>query len=91
VISGICPKERLSIFEEVHNERVQQDAKHGGPEHDDLHTQEEWTMLVAHHNTGAWLKSDADEASRQRLYRQQMLRVAALAIASVESFDRKHR
>jgi len=73
------PKE--GILTEVAEERDRQDEKWGGPEHDDLHSVRDWIGYIRDHNKQAL---DVGE------FRQQMIRVAALAVAAVESYDRNN-
>ena|SRR5882724_12439815 len=72
-----------SIFEEIRAEREVQDAKWGGPTHDDKHTQLEWWTFIKHHSRRSIRGKKTDS------YRKQMIRVAALAIAAIQAFDRR--
>ncbi len=77
-----------AILSEVGEERARQDAE-WGRDHDDGHTQSDWVALLTRHaglavNDGVTTE-DADR------YRRQLVRVAALAVAAVESLDRKRR
>lgn len=68
---------------DVARERAHQLAKWGGPAHDDSHTEDDWQRFIADRidiGTGIVL----DEP-----YRHRLVEVAALAIAALESFDRK--
>lgn len=71
------------IVEEVLAEREYQDNKWGGPNHDDLHQSHDWVAFIIKHMgksiTWPW------DGSKFRL---QMIKVAALAIAAVEWYDR---
>lgn len=70
------------VLEDIMNERARQDAKWGGPEHDDEHTMAEWFSFIlarAACPTGYVPKHD----------RKIAVEMAALAIAAIESFDRK--
>lgn len=68
-----------TIIEEVKAERVRQDAKWGGAEHDDKYTATDWGYFI-------W------ERTHYRAYcpefRRNMLQIAALAIAAIEANDR---
>lgn len=75
---------RLKLYAEISAERQRQDLEHGGPEHDDGHTQDEWSWMISDHNQRA-LQNGGRE------FRKQMVRVAALAIAAVEAHDREAR
>ena len=72
---------RNSIWFEMLRERLAQDVKWGGEGHDDTHTEEEWVSFIRKHNT----RADLDGYD----FREQMIKVAALAFAAIESYDRK--
>lgn len=69
-----------TVYAEIKVERASQDAKWGGPDHDDEHESEDWFSFIQEH---------LDRAENPDVYRMQMIRVAALAVAAIESFDRK--
>lgn len=71
--------ERSSIFEEIEVERGRQDARWGGPEHDSGHSWKDWVQLITHH---------ANRTMPTAQFRRQMIKVAALAVAGIEAFDR---
>ena len=71
-----------SILKEIVAERVNQDRKWGGPEHDDEHRPEEWAAFIVDHAAKAGIHEDPRE------FRRRMVRVAALAVAAIESRDR---
>lgn len=71
-----------SALADVLAERERQEAKWGGPEHDDRHHPLHWCGFVGEHLARA-------RKQRGHNYRYQMVRVAALALAAVESFDRR--
>lgn len=71
------------VLEEVRAERARQDAKWGGPEHDDGHEQAIWVRLIDDR------LAYPEDANGCKEYRQDMIEIAALAVAAVESFDRK--
>ena len=75
-----------AIFKQIETERGKQDREHGGPDHDDLHHYNDWTaILVRHLGLAAGDEAEVDEAR----WRKQMIRIAALACAAVESHDRR--
>lgn len=74
------------ILEEIRKERVRQDEKWGGPEHDDAHDIEEWIEFIQSY--ASWAKTNYKMNSPDK-FRRRMVQVAALAVAAVESFDRK--
>lgn len=65
----------MNIYDEIRAERERQDAKWGGPEHDDQHTAHDWWWFIR-------------ERIGQRR-EQAFIEVAALAVAAVESIRRK--
>jgi hypothetical protein len=73
------PSEEAPVYDEIRLERKAQDEKWGGPSHDDGHSGPDWASFIKQH---------ANKAFRGD-YRKQMIRVAALAVAAIESFDRK--
>jgi hypothetical protein len=80
ILAGNAPAgEAPYVYGDIRAERARQDAKWGGPEHDDEHDILDWVGFVHEHA----------ERARWDDYRQQMLRVAALAVAAIQSHDRK--
>lgn len=76
------PFNRFVIFEEIEAERIRQDAKWGGPQHDDEHTNpKDWGWFIEQQ---LWEGTNNPEK-----FRQQLVRVAALAVAAIEVEDRK--
>lgn len=72
-----------TVVDEVLAERVRQDAKWGGPAHDDTHVLSDWWGFIRERlDTLQYPLGPADE-------RRDLIEVAALAIAAVESMDRK--
>jgi hypothetical protein len=66
-----------SAIADVLAERKRQDAQWGGPVHDDGHDNDEWAEFIARQ---MW---------RFRRKRENFVKVAALAVAAIESIDRK--
>jgi hypothetical protein len=66
-------------------ERARQDAKWGGPEHDDEHTVAQWVELIQDY--AGWARVMAGMNSRDKA-RRRLVQVAALALAAAESIDR---
>ncbi|MCC6419517.1 MAG: hypothetical protein IT429_14890 [Gemmataceae bacterium] len=77
-----------SVLAEVREERQQQDARWGGPEHDDRHSPWDWVAITVRHLGLA--AEDGGQGVDPVRYRRQMIRVAALAVAAVEALDRTH-
>ena len=74
-----------TVVMEVLSERAIQDEKHGGPEHDDTHDPSDFDGFIYTRATHIG-RSDLDKT-----YRQAMIEIAALAIAAVQSYDRKSK
>lgn len=73
------------VLEAVRNERVRQDGKWGGPEHDDTNSPAFFVQLIQDY--AGWARVMIGMNSPDK-YRRRMIQVAALAVASVESLDR---
>lgn len=77
------------VLEDIAAERRAQNAKWGGPEHDDDLTSGNWTTwidVLVEHATKAYSTDNSPEAYREA--RRRFVEVAAVAIAAVESLDR---
>jgi len=76
-------QERQQIFSEISQERAAQDAQWGGPTHDDSHERFEWCAWIEKQNIYAF------DASRSPVnFEARMLKIAALAVAAIESSRR---
>lgn len=76
-------KKRLHVLAEVAEERKYQDTRWGGADHDDVHENEEsWLRYITEYAT-------AQDRAREYNFRKRMVKVAALAVAAIESWDRK--
>lgn len=76
----------MSIYDEIKLERDRQDKKFGGPEFDDRKTVFDWCQDIFAYLTWGrqmWRMGSGDK------YRRRLLQVAALAVAALESYDRK--
>jgi hypothetical protein len=78
--------EQEAILAEVLAERDRQDEQWGGPKHDDDHIEQDWFAFIG---------NQIDKAEREsfRLYaestpRDRLIKIAALALAGIESIDR---
>lgn len=69
----------MTVYQEVQVERRRQNAQWGGASHDDQHFISNWRTYIR----------DFLEGHRGPDYRSRMIAIAALAIAAVESWDRK--
>jgi hypothetical protein len=75
---------REAIYREITTERERQDRIWGGPEHDRKQTSNDWIAYLAKHVGKAvrWPWSPEQ-------FRQQMIVIAALAVAAIEWIDIK--
>lgn len=78
----------LSVYGEITDERVAQDAKWGGPEHDDERVEAEWLTYI-HGKILAVPERYRHRGELRGMYPQRWASDAALAVAAVESYDRK--
>lgn len=72
----------LCVIDEVIDERKRQDARWGGPAHDDQHVISDWKRYLT-------ARVKALDLCDGPLRRQRLLETAALAVAAIESFDRR--
>ena len=66
--------------------RSEQDAKHGGPEHDDTHTPGDWIRFIRE-----YVEAASDNIlcqDRPEMFEENLIHVAALAVAAVQSIRR---
>lgn len=77
----------ISIVNEITDERARQDEKWGGPEHDDQHSTTEFCGFIQDY--AAWARR-MDQMNSPDKARRRLIQVAALAVAAVESIDRKN-
>lgn len=75
----------VEVLTEVANERDRQDEKWGGPGHDDTHDSDDWVHFIELRCVRAL------QAKTGVSYRVRMVQIAALAVAAIQSFDRKAR
>ena len=78
----------MSIYEEIRKERCRQDEEWGGSNHDDSHKMFDWIAYLTKH-TGKAVLWDGHYKDRIIRFRNQMIRIAALAIAAIEWVDRQ--
>lgn len=76
----------LKVLGMVAAERERQDGKWGGPQHDDEHSTAEFVQLIQDY--AAWARVMAGMGSREKA-RRRLVQVAALAVAAVESIERR--
>lgn len=72
-----------TILNEIRAERKRQDAKWGGPDHDDKHHPGQWLDFIMRF----WNKAN----NPSEPFRYRMIQIAALAVAAIESHDRKEQ
>lgn len=81
----------MSVMDEIQQERQRQDQQWGGPEHDDTHDPLEWVGFIADQQEkvaiGAIQRGESYYATPD--CRQRFVKIAALAVAALESMDRK--
>lgn len=82
----VCGPPNIPILTEIVEERTRQDEKYGGPEHDDAHHPCDWVFFIDRFRANAQRSADLGQMDA---YRKSLVRVAALAVAALESFDRK--
>ena len=79
-----------NVLSEVASERWRQDQRWGGPAHDDAHSYEEWQDFIDHQVAAANLEIlNETDAEAAQMWRRRMVKIAALAIAAVQSSDRR--
>lgn len=81
-------KELIDVLIEVCGERVRQDKKWGGPDHDDNHATLDFLGFIMSRVETA---SDRELTNNhdKLIDRKELIEIAALAVAAVESIDRK--
>lgn len=75
------------VLIEVADERLRQDDKWGGQANDDSHSTAEFVQLIEDY--AGWARTMAGMNSPAKA-RERLIQVAALAVAAVESIDRKN-
>jgi len=73
------PSDDERIWSAIINERRRQDEKWGGSSHDDDHSLADWRRYICAHAK----RASGDDARRQ------LVRVAALAVAAIQSIERQ--
>jgi hypothetical protein len=75
-----------NIFDEIETERHKQDAEWGGPEHDDTHSTFEFRLQID--RQAGFIQNNPKSVADDR---QRLIKIAALAVAGIESIDRKNQ
>jgi hypothetical protein len=83
--SGLPPErlKRHGVLHEVLKEREYRDNMWGGSLYDDTETEVNWSAYITEY-------ANAQGRAMTYDFRKRMVKVAALAVAAVESYDRKH-
>jgi hypothetical protein len=79
---------KSNVYSDIKAERKKQDAEWGGPNHDNGHTMFFWVSFIVKH-AGKSLSNEIFSLTKLNLFRYQMVRVAALAVAAIAWADRK--
>lgn len=80
--------ERMAIFMEIERERLFQDEKWGGPDHDDAHSVRDWISFIVVY-LGRAVGRQSRRGRKLSFSRIALVKVAALCVAALESFDRR--
>lgn len=79
------------ILKEIEEERRHQDKKWGGADHDDTHDSYAWISFIIYYlgqSTSDFVRDKGSFVFKLRNFRYNMIKVAALAVAAIESCDR---
>ena len=76
-------------FADVVQERQLQDEEWGGPEHDDTHDIADWMAFIQTQDDKLFQGLGEGQMPDPREARERLVKIAALAIAGIESIDRK--
>jgi hypothetical protein len=80
-----------SVIEDaIDDERSRQDEQWGGAEHDDEHDADEWESVIVKHANRLTGSGVCDRVASPD-YRARLIKIAAIAIAAIESFDRRNK
>ena len=75
----------MSVYDEIRMERNRQDEQWGGRAHDDKHLSDDWLSYIeCQLDRVEFYDGEEPDAN----YRQRLIKIAAIAIAAVESLDR---
>lgn len=76
---------REDIWDDIRRQMDANDARHGGPEHDDTHSRRDWISLIVGRLGNADRRADEQATA---VYISAMIEVCALAIQAIESTER---
>ena len=74
------------ILQEIRRERDRQDVKYGWPDHDDGHYPGDWCLILSKYLGSA--AAETIDAEPDAAFRDNMIKIAAVAIAATQSLDR---
>ncbi len=81
-------RKRSLIYAEIERERNRQDEKWGGPKHDDTKGVRDWVSYIVVY-LGKAVDNDSKWGRDLSISRIGLVKVAALCVAALESFDRE--
>jgi hypothetical protein len=84
-----APKVLADVLEDVLEERISQDAQWGGPAHDDEHSVFEWYGFIEHQMELLAVEQQGHDVDDIPTARARLVKIAALAVAAIESLDRR--
>lgn len=87
-IESVTFRKRMMLFSEISRERARQDEEWGGSVHDDSHELFEWFYYITKQIRLA-KEEPYEMTSGQINFEERMVKVAALAIAAIESSRRQ--
>jgi hypothetical protein len=86
-------RERAEVYAEISLERAGQNAEWGGDTHDDEHSIIEWSLFIGKQagKLSSWAIAMLDNTSDWpiREARGALVKIAAIAVAAIESIDRR--
>lgn len=79
------------VLTAIAGERCRQDIQWGGFSHDDSHNAEDWERLIVRHAYQLTVAHPGLHSARPPSphYRQRLIKIAALAVAAAQAWDRK--
>ena len=77
----------MTIQEEIATERKRQDAKYGGPEHDDEHFIADWGHIIGQRTDAMKNHNRLSPVDARKL----LIEIAAVAQEAIESYDRTNK
>ena len=77
------------VYNKVRKERQRQDDQWGGAPHDDIHDPQRWFVILLDHVARLAKQIDIDDWEKSEEAEEQLVKVAALAFAWLEAWERK--